>query len=95
MLSANQHGEIFSFILLDAYKRAKISLNCTIRRAKLKYYCGKLNENIADPQTAWKVLYDLIGKTSAATEIDESLAGSNVTLNSAQIVANHFNFQFY
>lgn len=77
----------------DAYKRAKISLNCTIRRAKLKYYCGKLN--IGDPKTAWKMLNDLIGKKIAATEIDEILIWSNVTLNSAQeAVANHFNFHF-
>ena len=49
---------------------------------------------IGDPQTTWKVLKDLIGKKSAATEIDDILTGSNVTLNSAQEVANHFNFQF-
>ena len=78
----------------DAYKRAKISHNCTIRRANLKYYCGKLNKNIGDPLTSWKVLNDLIGKKSAATEIDEILTGSNVTLNSSQEVANHFNFHF-
>lgn len=72
-----------------------MSLNCTIRRSKLNYYCGKLSENIGDPQTTWKVLKDLIGKKSAATEIDDILTGSNVTLNSAQeAVANHFNFHF-
>ena len=69
----------------DAYKRAKISRNCTIRRAKLKYYCGKLNENIGDPKTVWKMLNDLIGKKSVDTEIDEILTWSTVTLNSAHI----------
>ena len=88
MKSASENG-------WDAYKRPKISLNCTIRRAKLKYYCGKLNENISDPKTAWKMLNDLTGKKSTATEIDEILTWSNVTLNSAQeAVANHFNFHF-
>lgn len=71
----------------DAYKQAKISPNCTIRRAKWRYYCGSLNKNIGDPQTTWDVLNDLIGKKSAATEIAEILRGSNVTLNIAQIIS--------
>ena len=78
----------------DAYKQAKISLNSTIRRANLKYYSGKMNKNIGDPQTTWKVLNDLIGKRLAATEIDEILTGSKIILNSAQEVANHFNLHF-
>lgn len=32
-----------------------------------------MSENIGDPQTTWKVLKDLIGKKSAATEIDDIL----------------------
>lgn len=40
------------------------------------------------------MLNDLIGKKSAAIEIDEILTGSNVTLNIAQEAANHFNFHF-
>ena len=78
----------------DDHKQAKISLNCTIRRAKLISYYGKLNENIGDPNTARKVLNDLIGRKSAATEIDKILTWSNVTLNSAQEAANYFNFHF-
>ena len=64
------------------------------KRSKLNYYCGTLSENIGDPQTTWKELKDLIGKKSAATEIDDILTGSRVTLNSAQEVANHFDLQF-
>ena len=70
----------------------KISLGKTMfPRAKVR---SVTTANIGDPQTTWKVLKDLIGKKSAATEIDDILTGSNVTLNSAQEVANHFNFQY-
>ena len=76
------------------FKKAKNAVNYSIRCAKSVYYRHKLNENVGDQKTTWKVLNDLMGKKSAVTEVNEILTSTNTTLRNAGQIANHFNVHF-
>ena len=76
------------------FKKAKNAVNYSIRCAKSVYYRHKLNENVGDQKTTWKVLNDLMGKKSAVTEVNEILTSTNTTLRNAEQIANHFNVHF-
>ncbi len=54
----------------------------------------KLNENAGDQKATWKVLNDLMGKKSAATEVNEILTSTYTTLKNAGHIANHLNVHF-
>lgn len=78
----------------STFKKARNTVNDSIRRAKSKYYRHKLNENAGDHKTTWKALNDLMGKKSVVTEVNEILTSTNVTLNNVGHIANHFNVDF-
>lgn len=78
----------------STFKKARNTVNDSIRRTKSKYYRHKLNENAGDHKTTWKALNDLMGKKSVVTEVNEILMSTNITLNNAGHIANHFNVDF-
>jgi hypothetical protein len=59
------------------YKKARNVVNYSINCAKSEYYRHKLNVNVGDLKTKWKVLNDLMGKKSAVTEVNEILTSTN------------------
>ena len=78
----------------STFKKARNAVNYSIRCAKSEYYHYKLNENAGDQKATWKVLNDLMGKKSAATEVNEILTSTNTTLKNAGHIANHLNVHF-
>ena len=54
-----------------AYRTSRNLVNKEIRLAKKRFYQSHINEASGDQKAMWKVLNDLLRKTTCATKINE------------------------
>ena len=82
-----------STYLLLSYKHVKNKVNALNRKLKKEYYTKQINENLGNTKQAWKIVNEIVNKTSKTTKI-ESIRIENKDISDSSKIPNLMNSYF-
>lgn len=77
----------------ENYKSMRNKVNIAIREAKSNYYRDKIAKEHGNPKEAWKVINNLLGRSSDQTVVNE-LKFNGVNIHTPDKIAENFNQYF-
>ena len=81
-----------TYIFLS-YKHVRNKVNALNRKLKNDYYTKRINENLGNTKQTWKIVNEIVNKTSKTTKI-ESIKIENEVISDSSKIPNLLNSCF-
>ena len=82
-----------STYLFSSYKHVRNKVNALNRKLKNEYYTKQINENLGNTKQTWKIVNEIVNKTSKTTKI-ESIKIENEVISDNSKIPNLMNSYF-
>ena len=79
--------------IMASYRHLRNKVNSLNKRLKKDYYSSKIQENVGNLKQTWKIVHEIVNKTSKTTKIDSITVNDNVITNK-KIIPNIMNTYF-
>ena len=79
--------------IMASYRHLRSKVNSLNKRLKKDYYSSKIQENVGSLKQTWKIVHEIVNKTSKTTKIDSIKVNDNVITNK-KIIPNIMNTYF-